>query len=149
MDEKEKPDNYEVGYGKPPKNTQFQKGASGNPKGRPKKARDFDHELIREANSLITITDNGQRRRISKLQGIAKQVTNRAMTGSNQATETFFKLYLPAVERVVLAAGSQPDNSWKHRDVKDMSDEELLWIASGGSQKTKRESEKEHVSNKE
>ncbi len=29
-------DDYEVGYGKPPKNTQFKKGKSGNPKGRPK-----------------------------------------------------------------------------------------------------------------
>ena len=27
---------YEVGYGKPPKHSQFQKGKSGNPKGRPK-----------------------------------------------------------------------------------------------------------------
>lgn len=29
--------NYETGYGKPPKNKQFQKGQSGNPNGRPKK----------------------------------------------------------------------------------------------------------------
>ena len=28
--------NYEVGYGKPPRKTQFAKGQSGNPKGRPK-----------------------------------------------------------------------------------------------------------------
>ena len=28
---------YEVGYGKPPKDTQFRKGASGNPGGRPRK----------------------------------------------------------------------------------------------------------------
>ncbi|MBL4544643.1 MAG: hypothetical protein JKP95_01895 [Oceanicaulis sp.] len=27
---------YEVGYGKPPKATQFKKGQSGNPRGRPK-----------------------------------------------------------------------------------------------------------------
>jgi hypothetical protein len=29
-------DRYEVGFGKPPKHTRFQKGRSGNPKGPPK-----------------------------------------------------------------------------------------------------------------
>lgn len=30
---------YDVGYGKPPKKSQFTKGKSGNPRGRPKNAR--------------------------------------------------------------------------------------------------------------
>jgi hypothetical protein len=33
------PPNYEVGYGRPPKGSQFTPGRSGNPKGRPKGAR--------------------------------------------------------------------------------------------------------------
>jgi hypothetical protein len=37
---------YEVGYGKPPKDTQFKKGSSGNPKGRPRKTLDFHLELL-------------------------------------------------------------------------------------------------------
>ena len=32
---------YDVGYGKPPVETRFRKGRSGNPKGRGKGSRDF------------------------------------------------------------------------------------------------------------
>lgn len=32
-------DDYEIGYGKPPKQTQFRKGQSGNPRGRPKRKK--------------------------------------------------------------------------------------------------------------
>lgn len=81
MSENNTSDNYEVGYGKPPKSTQFKKGVSGNPKGRPKKPLDFDEDLLRESRSLVTINENGQRRRISKLAAVFKQLTNKAASG--------------------------------------------------------------------
>ena len=36
MSERKDSSDYEVGYGKPPKDGQFKKGVSGNPSGRPK-----------------------------------------------------------------------------------------------------------------
>ncbi|MFL0357263.1 DUF5681 domain-containing protein [Erythrobacter sp. GH1-10] len=54
-------DDYEVGYGKPPKNTRWQKGQSGNPSGRPKGARGLKTDLHAELVSNLEIQINGQR----------------------------------------------------------------------------------------
>ncbi len=116
---------YEVGYGKPPKATQFQRGISGNPKGRPKKVPDFDTELLRESKALITINDNGQRIRISKLQGIAKQLTNKALTGNISALRMFLTIWQPALERAALSATQQSRGLEKYDDVRKIPEEEL------------------------
>jgi hypothetical protein len=38
-------DDYEVGYKRPPRNTRFCKGQTGNPHGRPKGARNIKTDL--------------------------------------------------------------------------------------------------------
>jgi Family of unknown function (DUF5681) len=127
-------DSYEVGYGKPPKNTQFQKGISGNPRGRPKKSLDFDHELIRESKSFMTINENGRRKRISKHGVAVKQLVKQAITGSTQALKNYFALLQQAHERVALVAGPQHNNSGKY-DAVHLTDEELMRIAAAGLEK--------------
>jgi hypothetical protein len=67
MGKKNTSDSYEVGYGMPPRGTQFKKGISGIPKGRPKKALDFDDALLRESMAFVTINENGRPRRISSM----------------------------------------------------------------------------------
>src|SRR5580704_2168138 len=66
MSEREEPGHYEVGYGKPRRTSQFKKGESGNPSGRPKKPTDSDSEWRRELASKMTVIEKGKRNTITK-----------------------------------------------------------------------------------
>lgn len=48
-------DDYEIGYGKPPRDTQFKAGQSGNPGGRPKKrgATELDLDALLEVDVAV------------------------------------------------------------------------------------------------
>ena len=124
MSEENMSDGYEVGYRKPPKDTQFKKGSSGNPKGRPKKARDFDHELLRESRASITLNENGSRRRISKHEAAIKQLINKAISGNIPALRTYLDRYQIAFERVALLEAQARDTK-KYVDAKKLTNEEL------------------------
>ncbi len=85
------PKQYEVGYGKPPKSTQFKPGQSGNPKGRTKGSRNGIYTYIqRELNSSITLTDGSK---ITKEQGFARQLTNKALRGDIQSQKLLFNIH--------------------------------------------------------
>lgn len=77
---------YEVGYGKPPKATQFKPGQSGNRKGRPKGAQNFQTVLENELNSKVVVTEGGRRKQVRKKVVIAKQLVNKAASGDLKAT---------------------------------------------------------------
>jgi hypothetical protein len=57
-------DSYEIGYGKPPKQTQFQKGRSGNPKGRPKVAKNLPALILKIFGEKIVVKSQGKTRSI-------------------------------------------------------------------------------------
>ena len=125
MSENNTSDSYEVGYGKPPKNTQFKKGVSGNPKGRPKKALDFDNELLRQSRASITLNDNGRPRRISKHEAVIMQLLNKAMSGNIPAARTYLDRYQVASEKVALMKAAQSKDLEKYNDLDSLTDEEL------------------------
>jgi hypothetical protein len=70
---------------------------SGNPKGRPKRAESFARLARRTLNERIAIKENGERRVISKLEAVLKQLINKAATGDARAIREIIKLQ-PLIE---------------------------------------------------
>ena len=85
---------YEVGYGKPPKHTRFQKGQSGNPRGRPKGARGLKADLRAELCEKIRITEGGRKRLLTKQQVIIKALAAKAAKGDTRAITKIVDLML-------------------------------------------------------
>ena len=79
---------YEVGYGKPPKATRFQKGKSGNASGRPKKSiqlADLGSILDRIENEEISVLENGKRKQMKKAEIHFRQLFKNAIDGNLKA----------------------------------------------------------------
>lgn len=78
---------YEVGYGKPPRRTQFQKGQSGNPKGRAKGSKNLAAIIMSALHEPVTVTQNGRRRKITKIEAMTTQLANKGASGDPKATQ--------------------------------------------------------------
>jgi len=86
------PDEYEVGFGKPPQQSRFRKGVSGNPQGRPKGTLNKKTILSRTLREKVVITENGKRKRITKREALYKQIVNKGVSGDLKAAVEIIKL---------------------------------------------------------
>jgi hypothetical protein len=89
-------DDYDVGYGRPPKHSQWKKGQSGNKRGRPKGAESLRSILEDEQNELVTITENGVQKRITKMRVAVKAAWAKAMKGDARALSQLKAWYAEA-----------------------------------------------------
>jgi hypothetical protein len=98
---------YEIGYGKPPKATRFQKGKSSNPRGRPKGSLNLATDLASELGELITVSEHGRPHRVSKQRALIKSLMAKALQGDIRAATALLALYA----RLTAEAPDKPDEA--------------------------------------
>jgi hypothetical protein len=99
---------YEIGYRRPPKASQFQKGVSGNPRGRPKGSRNISSVLAAALNERVSVNQNGKRKTITKLEAAVTQVANQAAGGDARAIKMILDFMTQAEQREQARADAAP-----------------------------------------
>ena len=90
----------EVGFGRPPVQSRFRKGRSGNPAGRPPAEKTFARLIRRLLLEKIRITENGCPRMVVRLQVVFEQIVNRAALGNSRFLKLLLE-YIPSVDVVL------------------------------------------------
>lgn len=90
MDKESK--DYEVGYGRPPKEYQFKPGTSGNYKERPKKKSDFRSDLAEIIEKEVPVNINGQYVTMSTRKAALQVLIAKALKGENTALKILINL---------------------------------------------------------
>ncbi len=85
-------DDYEVGYGKPPKHTQFTKSRSGNPRGRPKGSNNFRTDVKRALKAPVRLTKDGSPRTVSTQEAALLRLREKALNGDPRALDRLLAL---------------------------------------------------------
>jgi Family of unknown function (DUF5681) len=91
---------YEVGYRKPPKSGQFQKGVSANPKGRPKGSKNLATVVLKESRQFVRINGPRGQRKVTKLEAGVMQLGNKSAQGDLRALREFLSLVNRSEESV-------------------------------------------------
>lgn len=84
---------HSVGYGKPPRQHQFQRGRCGNPKGRPKGLKNTDTLLREILNRQVEMRTGGLVRKISVREAVLTRFAESALKGDIKAAGFLLQRY--------------------------------------------------------
>lgn len=92
---------YEKGYKKPPKEHQFKKGQSGNPGGRPRRAKSVDYIVLKNLDRNMFMNINGEPTKIKIVQAIIMSQAKKAVEkGYTRAAKFILDLNNKAEEAI-------------------------------------------------
>jgi hypothetical protein len=106
---------YHVGYRKPPIETRFKPGTSGNPKGRPKGGRNLKHAAQEVFTNKVLVREGGRARRVTRLEALLLTTMERGLRGNDRAAQGAIKIAL-------LLGLFNVEPGW---DISSLSDDEL------------------------
>jgi Family of unknown function (DUF5681) len=83
---------YKVGKGKTPEHTRFQRGQSGNARGRPKKSLNFSTVVTTALRRTVAVRVNNRTVRMTKLEAWVEGNLNKAINGDARSTQVVLLL---------------------------------------------------------
>lgn len=99
---------YDVGYGKPPAHTRFKSGQSGNPKGRPRGAKNkrpalheerWNETVLDEAYRSITVRDGNRNVSMPMVQAVVRSIAVNAAKGQHRSQKLFAQMVSDTEQR--------------------------------------------------
>jgi len=103
---------YEAGKYRPPIDTRFRKGTSGNPSGRPKKSLGLKTIVRAAMAKKVDLRDATGKRRVPMIEALVHKLIELATKGDLRAIDALLKLYalaVPEVTEALNAAGAGQD----------------------------------------
>ena len=122
---------YAIGYGKPPAETRFPKGRSGNPSGRPRRsAATSPFDLV--LDQTLTVGADGAKRQVTPEEALQPALLQKAFAGDRPAIRKVLKMIQKRQAAVTAMADAKPtvEFRWEVNDPDNANDAlRLLGIA--------------------
>lgn len=81
-----------MGYGKPPKESRFRPGESGNPRGRPRGVRNFANDVKATLRTPVKVAQNGKTAQVSTQRAMLLRLREKALAGDARALDRLLEL---------------------------------------------------------
>jgi hypothetical protein len=85
---------YSIGYRKPPIETRYKPGTSGNPNGRPKGRRNLKRAAKEVFTSKVRLREGGKARLVTRLEALLLTTMERGLKGNDRAAQGAIKIAL-------------------------------------------------------